>query len=337
MKKHVIISAIAAAAFVASPAMAQKQKFYKFSSIALSTPYVVNTTFAKIIQKHNPDIKLQINATGIAPRHALDVATGKVHFYMATPALHHLMSKGLAMYKKNKKAPELSKNLRAMFNYRIGFYQAVVYADSGIKTLADVKGKKVFLGPPAAVARIVARDITRAVTGLQPGKDYTVVKLGFGAARQAFQDRQFDVLWQPSNAPSAAVAQLALSNKIRILSLTDADWKKPAMIKLLKFPGRTKAGFSKDIYGKNQVNETDVQTPAAWVGLGTHKNLPDEIIYRMTKTFWENIDEMHKATPWAKDAIKIETAFEQINMKLHPGSVRYYKEKGIKIPAVAMP
>ncbi len=315
---------------------AQAKEFYRMSTISLPTPFTINTTFAKLVQKYNPDIEIQVNATGAAPRHALDAARGKTDFLMGAPALHFLMSNGKAMFAKVKDAKELSKNLRAVFNYRIGFYQFGVYADSGIRTMADLKGKRVFLGPPAAVQRVVAGGFARAISGLEPGKDYEVIKLGFSPAMQAFQDRQIDVLVASGNPPSSNFVQIALTNKIRFLGATDADWEKPAMKKVMAIPGRTRGRFAADAYGANQVNEKPVQTIAAWVGLVTRKGIPDEVIYKMTRTFWEHIDEMHAVAPWAKDAINIGNAFKQMNMKLHPGALRYYKEAGVKVPDSAM-
>ncbi len=330
--------ALAVALALAFTATAQAKEFYKLSSLAPgATPYVVNTTFVKIIQKYNPDIEIQVNATGAATRHALDAANGKIQFFMAAPILQFFMSKRLAMYKKVKNAPELAKKLRTLFNYPIGTYHMVVYADSGIKTLMDIKGKRVFLGPPTGAARAVAKGIVEGVTGYKAGVDFREAKLGFGPARQAFQDRQIDLLIDPTNAPGASIAQVALSNKIRILGLTEADWKKPGVVKAMKLPGRSRGSIPPDAYGKNQVNTEPAQTPEAWVSLGTTTAVPDDVIYRMTKTFWEHIDEVHKAAPWMKNAITLDNAFVKINMKLHPGAYRYYKEIGRKIPAIAVP
>ena len=336
MQRKTLIAAATATAVAMTLGTAQAKDFYKMSTISLPTPFASTTTVAKIGQKYNPDIEIQVNATGKAPRHALDAARGKTDFLMGAPSLHHLMSNGKAMFKKVKGAKELSQNLRAVFNYRIGFYPFGVFEDSGIKTLADLKGKRVFLGPPAAVQRIVAGGFVRAVTGLEPGKDYTGVKLGFSPAMQAFQDRQLDVLVATSNPPASNFVQAALTSKIRFLGGEDADWEKPAMKKLMKVPGRTRGVIAPDVYGKNQANEKPIHTVAAWVGLVTRKGIPDEVIYKMTKTFWEHIDEMHNVAPWAKEAISFKTAFKEMNMKLHPGALKYYKEKGLKVPAGVM-
>ena len=336
MPRKAIFAVVAAALSAVALSGAQAKDFYKMSTISLPTPFAINTTFAKVVQKYNPDIEIQVNATGKAPRHALDAARGKTDFFMGAPALHHLMSNGKAMFAKVKEAKKLAHNLRAVFNYRIGFYQFGVYEDSGIKTMADLKGKRVFLGPPAAVQRVVAGSFVKAITGLEPGKDYKVVKLGFSPAMQAFQDRQLDVLVASSNPPAANFVQAALTNKIRFLGAGDADWEKPEMKKLMKIPGRTRGQFAADAYGKNQANKKPIQTIAAWVGLVTRKDIPDEVIYKMTKTFWEHIDEMYGVATWAKEALNFDTAFKEMNMKLHPGALRYYKEKGLKIPQNVM-
>ncbi len=314
----------------------EAKEFYRMSTISLPTPFTINTTFAKLVQKYNPDIEIQINATGAAPRHALDAARGKTDFLMGAPSVHYLMSNARAMFAKVKNAKQLAGNLRAVFNYRIGFYQFGVYEDSGIRKMADLKGKRVFLGPPAAVQRIVAGGFVRAISGLEPGKDYEVIKLGFSPAMQAFQDRQIDVLVASGNPPASNFVQVALTNKIRFIGAADADWELPAMKKVMSLPGRTRGQFAADIYGPNQANEKPVQTIAAWVGLVTRKGIPDAVIYKMTKTFWEHIDEMHAVASWAKDAINLGNAFRQMNMKLHPGALRYYKEAGVKVPESAM-
>ncbi|MFP6713443.1 MAG: TAXI family TRAP transporter solute-binding subunit [Rhodospirillales bacterium] len=315
---------------------AQAKDFYKMSTISLPTPFALNTTFAKIVQKYNKGIEIQINATGAAPRHALDAANGKTDLFFGAPSLMFLMSKGKAMFKKVKNAPELAKNIRSIFNYRIGTYNFAVYESSGIKSLAGLKGKRVFLGPPVGVQKVVAAQFIEAITGLKMNKDYTAVKLGFSSGWQAFQDKQLDMYTGASNHPAATFLQLTLTNKLRFLGAGDADWNSPKMKATMRIPGRTRAQFGPDIYGDNQANTKPTQTVAAWVGLYTRKGIPEDVIYKMTKSFWEHIDEMHSVAKWAKKAINKDNIFKSMNNKLHPGALKYYKEIGLKIPAKVM-
>ena len=230
MKSRIIAGASAAVICISSA----NAKDYKMSTISLPTPFALNTTFAKIVQKYNKDIKIQINATGAAPRHALDAANGKTDLFFGAPSLQFLMSKGKAMFKKVKNAPELANNLRTIFHYRIGMYSFGVYEDSGIKKLADIKGKRVFIGPPTGVQKVVSSGFIKAVSGLEMNKDYTAVKLGFSPAMQAFQDRQIDMMTGASNHPDSFFSQIALTNKIRFLGAGDVDLNAPKMKKILK-------------------------------------------------------------------------------------------------------
>lgn len=328
--------AVAAAAIMCVSG-AEAKDFYKMSTISLPTPFAINTTFVKIVQKYNKDIEIQVNATGAAPRHALDAANGKTDLIFAAPSLMFLMSKGLAMYKKVKNAPELAKNIRLIFNYKIGTYNFGVYGDSGIKTLFDIKGKRVFIGPPTGVQKVVSAQFIEAVTGYKMNKDYTPVKLGFTPAMQAFQDRQIAMFTGASNHPASFFSQIALTSKIRFLGIEDPKaWDAPSMKKMFRVPGKERATFAPDIYGKNQVNEKPIHSVAAYTGLYTRKGIPEDVIYKMTKTFWEHIDEMWSVTRWAKGALNKKNIFAQNNTKLHPGALKYYKEIGIKIPANAM-
>jgi uncharacterized protein len=315
---------------------AQAKDFYKMSTISLPTPFALNATFAKIVMKYNKGVEVQVNATGAAPRHALDAANGKTDFFFGAPSLMFLMSKGKAMFKKVKNAPELAKNIRSIFNYRMGTYNFAVYESSGIKTLHEIKGKRVFIGPPVGVQKVVASQFIEAVTGLKMNKDYTAVKLGFSAAWQAFQDKQLDMYNNASNHPDANFSQLTLTNKLRFLGASDADWNTPEMKATMKIPGRTRGQFSPNVYGDNQANTKPTQTVSAWVGLYTRKGIPEDVIYKMTKSFWEHIDEMHSVAKWAKTAINKDNIFKAANHKLHPGALKYYKEIGLKIPAKVM-
>ena len=336
LKKIKGISLVAVSAALISIGGAQAKDFYKMSTIALPTPFALNTTFAKIVQKYNKGIEIQVNATGAAPRHALDAANGKTDLFFGAPSLQMLMSKGKAMFKKVKNAPKLANNLRAIFHYRIGTYNFGVYGNSGIKSLYDIKGKRVFIGPPVGVQKVVSAGFIKAVTGYEMNKDYTAVKLGFQPAMQAFQDRQIDMMTGASNHPSSFWSQIALTNKIRFLGADpDTDWNQPKWKKQFRIPGRTPTEFGSKIYGKNQVNTLPTKTIAAYTGLYTRVGMSEDVIYKMTKTFWEHIDEMHNVAAWAKDAINKKRIFQEANWKFHPGALKYYKEIGLKIPAIA--
>jgi len=330
--RSTLAAAAAAAAFAAPPAGAVE--YVKMSTLGPgSSPNLVMTTFATMVnQKSGGKIEIQVNATGAATKHALEAAQGKIDLYMYSPLVHSFMMQKKAMYTKIDDAPALSKKLRALFSFPIGVYHIAVFADSGITSLQDIKGKKVFLGPPSGAATRIMDGLVKALTGYQAGKDYEAVKLGWGPAEQAFQDGQLDVYMNPTNAPSPVFQQVALTRKIRFLGIPREQLKNPDVEKLYDRPGGAIGMLPKGTYGANQVNESDVLTIKAVVGIGAGEHVPADLVYHMTKSFWDNLPAEAKGTPWLR-ALERDAVFEQMNMKLHPGAARYYREIGMQIPA----
>jgi TRAP transporter TAXI family solute receptor len=319
------------AALVAPPAAATD--YVKMSTLGPgSSPNLVMTTFATIVnQKTKGAIEVQVNATGAATKHAIEAAEGKIDLFMYSPLVQSFMMQKKAMYEKVENAPELAKKLRALLSFPIGVYHIATYANSGIASLQDIKGRKVFLGPPSGAATQVMAGLVTALTGYKAGTDYDAVKLGWGAAAQAFQDGQLDVYMNPTNAPSPVFLQVALTRKIRFLGIPRDRLQEPAVKALYERPGGALGVLPKGVYGKNQVNDSDVIVIKSVVGIGAGEHVKTEVVYTMVKDFWESIATESKNTPWLR-AIKRENAFEEMNMKLHPGAVKYYREVGMNIP-----
>src|SRR3546814_16766555 len=96
-------------------------------------------------------------------------------FFMSSPTVHAMMMQGTAMYAKITDAKELSTKLRGVFNFPLGYYHIMVYADSGITRLQDVKGKRASTGPPGGGATGNLAQLREIVTGYQAGHAYAKV------------------------------------------------------------------------------------------------------------------------------------------------------------------
>jgi hypothetical protein len=328
---------VAASAMVASgAALALDKKFYKFGSFPPgTTPFIVNTSFANAVNKYVPGVELQISATGAASQHQLLASEGKIDFFMGAPSGYHLMYKQIGPFKKLTDGPARARNLAIIFSYPLGVYHFVAYADSGIKELKDIKDKQVFLGPPGGIATRNTELLIEAMTDYKPGRDYKQVKMGWAAAQAAFQDRKFDVWIPVTNAPSPAVQQIALQNKIRLLSLDKSKFDHPAAKEYFKQPGRLVSNLEpQQAYGKNVVNTEPIVVTGTFVSVSTRADMPTELIYEMTKAYWEHVDEARAMAPWMKDAISLQNAVTSLAGQLHPGAEKYYREKGVTIPPI---
>lgn len=331
LKRLGIFAACGVAALtVATAADAQKRQI-KMSTIAPgSSMYLVMTTFANLVNQGQNSFEITVDATGTATKHMVDVARGSIDMSMTAPVPYTWMVNGARIYKKLKGVKELAKKLRAVFWFPLGGYHYTVYADSGIETLHDIKGKRAFVGPPSGGQLVTGLAFIRALTGLTPKDDFKSVNLNFASALQAFQDRQIDVYTIGCLDPCAQLQQVAATSKIRFLGVpTRADLgKSEALDKFFTPIGRVKGVIRKGAYGDNQVNEADVWVNNAILGVTARASLEDDVVYEMMKLFWSNLDGIRKSAPYM-DAVTLEFAAQKANMTFHPGAVRYYKEAGV--------
>lgn len=334
-RRSVLAGTAAAALMSMLPRAAFAKELLRMSTLGPGTsPNLVMTTFANIINRELPDYEIQLNATGAATRHVLEVAMGKTAFCMSSPALHALMVNQRAMFEKIDQAPELAKKLRTVLNFPMGVYHIAVYESSGITSLDQARDKRVFLGPPGSAAYATMERLFEAVAGLKAGTDFEAVKLGWDAAAASFQDGNLDIYCNPTNAPSPVLTQIAVTNPIRFLGIPQDQLESDAIKALASRPGFGLATLPAGIYGDNQVNAEDTTTLRVTVGIITNEDADEEMIYEMTRTFYAGVAEMRDSAPWLA-AITPEAAVQDINMPLHPGSLRALEEMGVTIPDAA--
>jgi uncharacterized protein len=197
-KKLAVVGALAL-----STTVLQAQETVKMATIAPGTSaYLTMTTFASMVNQNQDDYSITVDATGAATKHGIELSKGKLDMAMSSPTVIFFLKNKKAMYQKLDDHAELAEAQRLVMWFPYGQYHILSYADSGIKTLADLKGKKVFLGPPGGGAWTAAYGIVKAATGLDAKEgDYESVKASWSSAVQGFQDRQFDVFINGGIAP----------------------------------------------------------------------------------------------------------------------------------------
>ncbi len=337
MKYHrtlTLVGALTGTLALAATAASAQEKL-KMATIAPGTSaYLTMTTFANLVNQNQKNYNFTVDATGAATKHGIELAQGKLDYAMSSPTVHFFLKNKKAMYKKLKNHAALAKNIKLVMWFPYGQYHVVTYANSGIKTLKDLKGKKVFLGPPGGGAWAGARGWIKGATGMDVKKgDYENVKASWSSAFQGFQDRQFDVYINGGIAPYPQIEQLALTNKIRLLGLSKEEYatNKGAQGYVNGLTGRELGIIKKGTYGGNVVMDHDVYTNAASVGIVVRADISVEQVYLVTKTFWEAVKKTRASTPWLAD-VKLDYAVQEGGMPLHAGAQKYYEEIGIAVP-----
>lgn len=322
---------------LASPVAAQQTNL-KMATIAPGTSaYLTMTTMATMVNQALDDVNIQVDATGAATQHMVEVANGNLDMSMTSKTIYKFMREGTVMYAQLPNSAELAENLQLLFWFPLGQYHFMVYEDSGIRSLADFKGKKVFLGPPGGGAYASASRLIGLMAGLKTGEDYDDVNASWSSAAQGFQDRQFDVFTSTGIAPFPQVEQLALTSKMRIIGLSKEEYEANQTLQdfFANTVGDDLGIIEAGVYGDGIVNDADVYTQAATVGVTARADLDEDLVYRITKAYWESLEKAKADTPWMS-GITQEIAVSEGGMKLHPGALRYYKEIGLEIPAGSM-
>ncbi|MEL7525990.1 MAG: TAXI family TRAP transporter solute-binding subunit [Pseudomonadota bacterium] len=317
-------------ALVASAAMiwassAEAQDTLKMATIAPSLGQAITmATFANIVTDNLDDVEIEVSGGGAATLHMMEVARGNLDMSMTSPVIYNLMSAGKAMYAKEPDAPELAKNYRLLMWFPYGQYHFAVRGDSDIQVLDDIEGASVFLGPQGGGAYNAARGWVEATTGLVVGEDYDAIKANWQTGFQAFLDGKIDVYVNGCLDPCGQFIQFTETENLRFIG-PESDEGEEVDQWLGKW--RYRAEVPAGMYD-GQTNEGPVMSFDTAVGIGVRADLDDETVYKITKTFWDNLEQVTSEAPWAK-ALDVKFAASKRGlMDLHPGAERYYREVG---------
>ena len=284
---------------------------------------ITMATFANIVSSELSDVNIEVAAGGAATAHMLEVGRGNLDMSMTSPVVYNLMAGQKAMYAKKPEAPKLAEDVTLLMWFPYGQYHFAVRGDSDIKTLDDLEGASVFLGPTGGGAWNAAYGWVKSTTGLDAkAGDYEAIDANWTTGFQAFLDGTVDVYVTGCLDPCGPFLQFTETESVRFLGPEDASGAKEWLGKF-----RYMEDIQPNSY-KNQLNESAVTSMNTAVGIAVNANVSEELVYRMTKAFWDNIDKVTSSAPWAK-ALEINYAARpQGLIKLHPGAERYYKEVG---------
>ncbi len=214
--------------------------------------------------------------------------------------------------------PTPLKNLRAVANTYPNFIQILASKESGIKTLADLKGKRLSVGAPKSGTELNTRAVL-AAAGITYQDLSKVEYLDFNQSVELIKNRQLDATLQSVGLGNSALRDLANSVDIVVVPIpADIATKIPdkAYVQVV-IPANTYKGQT-----------ADVPSVAVANILVTNEKVSTELVYQMTKLLFENLDQLAAAHAAAKD-IKLSTALNGISIPLHPGAEKYYREKGL--------
>ncbi len=315
ISKLIAVAASAVALAVAVPAQAQKTQFINILTGGQSGVYYpLGVALSQIYQEEIPNVRstAQVTKASAENMNLLQAERGELALALAdsvSDAWNGVEEAGFT-----KKLDKL-RGLSATYN---NYIQIVANADSGIKTLADLKGKRISVGAARSGTELNARAIFKAA-GMSYDDFSKVEYLPFGESVELMKNRQIDATLQSAGLGVSSIRDLASSIDITVIPVP-AD-----VVENVGSPA-----YQPDVIPANTYEGQTEDTPTAAIPnfLVTHANVPDEIAYQMAKVLYENLESL-QATHNAAKAIDIKNAANGMPVPIHPGAERYYKEMGV--------
>lgn len=314
MKTMTAGAAALTAALMASSLPARSAEFINVLTGGTSGVYYpLGVALSKIYAEKIPDTRPSVQATkaSVENLNLLQQGKGEIAFALGDSVKLAWEGDTEAGFKG-----KLDK-LRGITAIYPNYIQIVASKESGIKTLADLKGKRLSVGAPKSGTELNARAILEAA-GLGYDDLGKVEYLPFAESVELMKNRQLDATLQSAGLGVASIRDLAASVDITVVEIpADVVEKVGAPYIAGTIPAGTYNGQT-----------GDVPTAAVVNFLVTRSDVSDDLAYAMTKTIYENLDQLAAAHSAAK-AIKIEDALGGMPVPLHPGAERFFKEKGV--------
>jgi len=303
------------AALVASTVAAQSTQFINVLTGGQSGVYYpVGVALSQIYAKDIPNVRstAQVTRASAENLNLLQSGRGEVAFTLADALSDAWEGNEEAGFKQKL---DRLRGISGLYN---NYIQIVANADSGIRTLADLKGKRVSVGAARSGTELNAREILKAA-GLSYSDLGKVEYLPFGESVELMKNRQLDATLQSAGLGVASIRDLATAIKIVVIPVP------PEVVAKVGDPAYQPAVIPANTYTGQT---TDIPTAAIPNFLVTHSGVPEDLVYRMTKAMYDNLDTLYAAHNAAR-AIKRDNALKGMPVPLHPGAERYYREVGL--------
>lgn len=256
-------------------------------------------------------IQLMVQSSGASTANILGIADGEVDMAIVQNDVMDYAYNGTSLFEKHGKIQSFS-TLGAVY---AEICQVVVRADSGIKTVADLKGKKVSVGDSGSGVEFNAQQILGAYD--VTFEDIEKSNLSFNDSANALKDGTIDAFFCTAGAPTVAITDLSTTTGIVLLGIDDEHLAKLQA----DYAFYTAYNIPADTY-KGVGEVTTVAVKATFI---VSNDLDEETVYQLTKAIYENKDSYEHAK--AKE-MNLEYAVTGITVPFHPGADKYFKEVG---------
>lgn len=275
------------------------------------TYYPLGGAMAEILKDNLPGVNATAETTNASVANVNLLKGGSVQLAFIQNDITYYADQGAEMFKDGK-----VEGLKALATLYPETVQIITLDNSGIKSVADLKGKRVAVGAAGSGVEANARQIL-AAAGITYN-DIKVQYLSFAEAANSLKDGNIDAGFITAGFPTAAVQDIAAQHNVVLIPVSDeiAD----QLIK--QYPFYTKVTIPAGTYQKQ---DADVQSLAVKAMLVATDAMDEQTAYDITKAIYTNLDKL-KAAHSVGALITRESAKDGISIPLHPGAEKFFNE-----------
>lgn len=276
--------------------------------------YPLGGALASIVSNKIPGYSCAAESTGGAVENAALLIDGKLDIGFVAASTLYDAQHGLNSFKGKD-----GTKVQALFSFFPEVVQ-ILSVKQDIKTIPDLKGKRVAVGAAGSGTEVMARAILQIY-----GMSYADIKedfLGFGDAASGLKDNTVDAAFTWAGIPTASVMELSATHNISMISFTDEELKKLMKVSSYCVPAK----ITKKTYPKLYHDAQSFSIPAI---ICANANLDEKFVYDFMVQVFNNTEVLAKTHERGAD-LSLKTALDGLDgAALHPGAKKFFKEKGL--------
>lgn len=317
--RRTLFLAVAAALSVSTAgASAQVKQFSIATGTTGAVYYPLGGAMANILSKKVPGWAVTAEATAGAVANLHMIRDGKAELALAQADTSYDASKGL-----DKFAGKAAEHRTLAVIYP-NLLHVVTMEGTGINAITDIKGKRISTASPVSGSEVLAARVMEAI-GLT-NNDIRRERLAPAESTNAMKDGKLDGYFFAGGPPVAAITDLAATQGVKVKLIDHADL-------VPKITAKYGPVYSQSIVkaGSYPGQDKDSKVLAIWNLLIVKSTMPDQEAYTITKTLWENREELVATHKAATDMTPENQKLAYSPVPFHPGALKYFAEKGIKL------
>jgi uncharacterized protein len=317
MTSAAAIAAMLAFAGAVQPAAAE-QKFVTIGTGGVTgVYYAVGGAVCRLMNKERQKtgIRCSVESTGGSVFNVNAIKSGELDFGLSQSDVQYNATKGEGQFKDGAVS-----DLRAVFSVHPEPFTVLARAEAGVTKFEDFKGKRFNVGNPGSGTRASMEELLKQMGWTM--SDFSLAsELKADEQGTALCDNKIDGFFYGVGHPSAAIQDPTTACGAKLIPLTG-----PAVDALVKeHPYYAKATIPGGMYAHNP-NPTE--TYGVLATMVTSAKVPDDVVYTLVKSVFENFDEFKKLHPAFANLDPKSMVKNGLSAPIHPGALKYYKEKG---------